>query len=140
MLNGRLALPQPALNFGAFSYQAYLRQQGIFALVYAYSLKKTGDGSWWLPARLLQQLRQAVLQGFEKRLPLGQARLLGSLLVGAGASSVPDEIQQKFQAAGLQHVLAVSGFQVELVVLGIIGVSLLPILFELIKSRRPAVR
>lgn len=117
-LSGRLALPQPALNFGSFSYQDYLRQQGIFALAYAYGIEKTADGAWWLPARLLQDLRRTVLSGFEKRLPLGQARLLGSLLVGAGASPVPDEIQHTFQAAGLQHVLAVSGFQVELVVLG----------------------
>ncbi|MEZ0371547.1 MAG: ComEC/Rec2 family competence protein, partial [Candidatus Sericytochromatia bacterium] len=120
-LHGRLALPSVALNFGAFSYRDYLRQQGIFAVVYAQELDKTADGPAWQPQRLLQDLRRGILQGFERRLPLGQARLLGSLLLGSGASPVPDEIQARFQAAGLQHVLAVSGFQVQLVLLGVLA-------------------
>lgn len=122
-LSGRLALPQPALNFGAFSYRDYLRRQGIFSLFYARQLTPQSDAPAvvWLPARWLQTLRRELLKGFETHLPQGQARLLGSLLVGAGASPVPNSIQQRFQAAGLQHVLAVSGFQVELVVLSVMA-------------------
>ncbi|PKL78687.1 MAG: hypothetical protein CVV27_02920 [Candidatus Melainabacteria bacterium HGW-Melainabacteria-1] len=120
-LAGRLALPQPALNFGAFSYRDFLRQQGIHALLYADKLERLTLGPRWHPLGLLQDLRRNVLGGFERHLPLPQARLLGSLLLGAGASPVPAEIQQRFQAAGLQHVLAVSGFQVQLVVLGVLG-------------------
>lgn len=120
-LSGRLAIPEPARNFGAFSYREYLERQGIFSLLYARNLDKVGEGADWLPLRLLQGLRMKILAGFEAQLPLGQARLLGSLLLGAGASPVPAEIQERFQAGGLQHVLAVSGFQVQLVVLGMLA-------------------
>lgn len=124
-VSGRLARPQPALNFGAFSYRDYLRHQGIFAVVYARDINKIQNGPAWAPFRLLQGLRMQILSGFERGLPIEQARLLGSLLLGAGASPVPEKIQQNFQATGLQHVLAVSGFQVQLLVLGVLGLCLL---------------
>lgn len=116
LLQGRVDLPAEALNFGAFSYRDYLKRQGIFSVFYAQQLKRLQPGSNWSLMRQLQGVRRLVLKGFETHLPIEQARLLGSLILGEGASPVPEQVKSDFQQLGLQHVLAVSGFQVQLVV------------------------
>ncbi|MGV3524388.1 MAG: DNA internalization-related competence protein ComEC/Rec2 [Candidatus Sericytochromatia bacterium] len=118
---GRVGPAAEALNFGAFSYRDYLKRQGIFAVCNARSVHLLQTGSAWLPQRLLQRVRQDLLRRFETHLELGPARLLGSLIMGEAASPLPEEIKALFQQAGLQHVLAVSGFQVQLVVLALLG-------------------
>lgn len=124
-LSGRLDKPQVAQNFGAFSYRDYLRQQGIFSLIYAQQINSLSQARPWHPAYWLQGLRLQILGGYEKYLPVDQARLLGSLLLGASASPVSEQTQELFQATGLQHVLAVSGFQVQLLVMGTMALCLL---------------
>lgn len=123
---GRLERPQPALNPGGFSYRDYLEQQGIFSLCYAQSFQRTGleaQGLLWSFRRLLFALRQNLVGKLEAQLPADTAHLLGSLVLGEQASPVPDPIKEQFQAVGLQHVLAVSGFQVQLVVLVLLGLG-----------------
>ncbi|MBF2053508.1 MAG: DNA internalization-related competence protein ComEC/Rec2 [Candidatus Sericytochromatia bacterium] len=124
-IKGRLGQVPAALNFGAFSYRDYLARQQVFSLVFAdtVSLQQAATGSMQ-PERLLQGLRLDLVRRLEAHLPLGSARILASLIVGEKAAPVPEEIKAVFQAVGLQHVLAVSGFQVQLVVLSLLGLCL----------------
>lgn len=124
-IRGRLGQVPAALNFGAFSYRDYLARQQVFSLVFAetVSLQQAATGSWQ-PARRLQSLRLDLVKRLESHLPLGSARILASLIVGEKAAPVPEAIKALFQAVGLQHVLAVSGFQVQLVVLSLLGFCL----------------
>lgn len=124
-IRGRLTAVPAAMNFGAFSYRDYLARQQIFSLIFAQTLRleQAATGSW-LPARHLQSLRLDLVRRLESHLPLGSARILASLIVGEQAAPVPKELKAVFQAVGLQHVLAVSGFQVQLVVLSLLGLCL----------------
>src|SRR5690606_37033317 len=81
-IRGQLERPQPAMNFGAFSYRQFLAQQGVFTVAYAQHWERLQVGHRMHPERLLQQSRQHLLAGLERHLPLGSARLLGSLVVG----------------------------------------------------------
>lgn len=119
---GRLNPAADAMNFGAFSYRDYLRRQGIFVVCNARGVSVLETGSAWRPQRILQRVRQDLLRRFETHLAVGPARLLGSLIMGEAASPLPEELKALFQQVGLQHVLAVSGFQVQLVVLALLGV------------------
>lgn len=123
-ITGRLAQAPAAMNFGAFSYRDYLQQQGMFSVIYAQDIRLLTSGPRWNVPYALQSLRLSILAGFEKAMPVGQARVLGSLLLGSAASPVPTEIQTLFQKTGLQHVLAVSGFQVQLLVMGMMAICL----------------
>ncbi len=117
---GRLQAPSQAQNFERFSYRDYLARQGVFTQLYArdFKLLSQAQGSQtWLP-----RVRQFLLAGFDSHLAPAQARVLGSLILGEGVSPVPSEVKLNFQNLGLQHVLAVSGFQVQLVMLAILWV------------------
>ncbi len=123
-LQGHFGLPADRQNFAGFSYAEYLKTQGTHAVFYANTLHSEHlAGGKYILLRYLQRVRFFVLSAFEAHLPRAQAHLLGSLIVGETASPVPDTLKVRFQTLGLQHVLAVSGFQVQLVVMTLIAVS-----------------
>ncbi|GAB4302050.1 MAG: hypothetical protein Kow0090_17610 [Myxococcota bacterium] len=70
----------------------------------------------------------------EERFPAERARLLSTLLIGAG-SELPDEMREEFQAAGVAHILAISGLHLGLVIAGIFYCLRL-LLIILIKRRQ----
>ncbi|PIQ24348.1 DNA internalization-related competence protein ComEC/Rec2 [bacterium (Candidatus Blackallbacteria) CG17_big_fil_post_rev_8_21_14_2_50_48_46] len=122
-VTGSLDRPLPALNFGDFSYRDYLARQGVFSLFRARELKILKQPSPVSPPFLLHRLRQKLYTGFARSLPSEHAALLGSLILGEEAASVPEALKERFRKAGLQHVLAVSGFQVQLLLLAWLGIS-----------------
>lgn len=123
-LHGRMALPAAADNFGGFSYVDYLATQKIHGVFYGQGFTQgalsQGDWQAFRVLRYFQDTRAFLLHTFEAHLSKGHARLLGSLILGDTASPVPENLKAQFQALGLQHVLAVSGYQVQLVVLTLI--------------------
>ncbi|MGQ9838317.1 MAG: ComEC/Rec2 family competence protein [Cyanobacteriota bacterium] len=117
-LTGSLYLPSPALNPGAFDFQAYLRRQGAFA---GFSAQKVvpqvgGDRSWggW---RLRRRIREAFISGLGAR----QGNLLASLVLGSRAAQLDFDLQDAFREIGMAHALAASGFHVSLL-LGVVFV------------------
>jgi competence protein ComEC len=123
-IKGRMALPATAENFGGFSYANYLATQKIHGVFYGHTFTQGALGNGNLQQfrlmRFFQKTRTFLLSTFEAHLSLAHARLLGSLILGDTASPVPDALKAQFQALGLQHVLAVSGYQVQLVVLTLV--------------------
>lgn len=123
-LQGRLDRPAQAENFAGFSYDQYLTHQGIHGVFYGQQLTTQGLSAGPLGQyallRQCQVLRQQLLKAFEAHLSLEGARILGSLILGEKVSPVPEATQAKFQQLGLQHVLAVSGYQVQLLVLCVV--------------------
>lgn len=123
-LKGRMALPADAENFGGFSYANYLATQKIYGVFYGQVFTEGalihGELQQFRLMRVFQKTRRFLLRTFEAHLPLAHARLLGSLILGETASPVPEALKSQFQSLGLQHVLAVSGYQVQLVVLTLV--------------------
>lgn len=122
-LLGNLSQPLPALNFGAFSYRDYLARQGVFSQFQARQLTLLQGPAAWAPSRWIEQFRSGVFGAFAQALPKETAALLGSLVLGEQEAPVSAHIQSLFQKAGLQHVLAVSGFQVQLLLLAWLGLA-----------------
>jgi competence protein ComEC len=122
-LLGHLSAPLPALNFGAFSYRDYLARQGVFTQFQARQLTLVMAPSDWAPGRGVERVRSRVFSAFAQALPAETAALLGSLVLGEQEAPVSETIQTLFQKAGLQHVLAVSGFQVQLLLLAWLGLA-----------------
>ncbi len=122
-LLGHLSQPLPALNFGAFSYRDYLARQGVFTQFQVRQWTLLQAPSDWSPGRGIERLRSRVFSAFAQALPTETAALLGSLVLGEQEAPVSEGIQTLFQQAGLQHVLAVSGFQVQLLLLAWLGLA-----------------
>jgi len=60
-------------------------------------------------------LREPALGAIERLLPAPESALLAGILLGA-EQGLPAELQQAFKASGTSHLIAISGFNVAVVV------------------------
>ncbi|TVP66471.1 MAG: ComEC/Rec2 family competence protein [Nodularia sp. (in: Bacteria)] len=116
-VTGVLYKPRTASNPGAFDFQRFLQQQGIFAgltgrqinVLDQYDERKWG---WW-------QVRQRIVRSQVRWLGVPAGPLVSAMVMGSRAVDLPYDIRDLFVKAGLAHTLAASGFHVSLV-LGLI--------------------
>jgi competence protein ComEC len=97
-------------------YAAVLRRQGVDAVLAFPELTRLGHTA---PARpwgdAPEHLRDALAGGLEALLPEPQASLAAGILLGQ-RSALPPELQEQLARSGTSHVVAVSGYNVGLVV------------------------
>ncbi len=108
-IRSELELPE---DFDGFAYREYLERQGIAAIARA----RTADvlpGSPG-PAQALAAARHVLLGGLNDLVPEPEAALGAGILLGVRASIAP-EINDAFAAAGLTHVVAISGWNIAIV-------------------------
>ncbi|MGD9495335.1 MAG: DNA internalization-related competence protein ComEC/Rec2 [Armatimonadota bacterium] len=124
-----IKLPPSAEAPGQFDYRRWLARHGVTALASAQGLERIGgDPAWglWL-ARVGLRLRQRVVSAIDASMPGRDARLYSRLLVGMvyglGASQLPEEIVEEFRRAGTVHLLVVSGAQISMIALAILGLT-----------------
>ena len=116
-LIGRLETPP---QFDTFSFRDYLARQGIYSLVRYPRLRVLAAGAGAAP---LATAREALSGSLARALPEPQSALAASLLLG-DTSRLPDDLVEAFRATGTGHILAVSGWQVSIVVGLLSGISL----------------
>lgn len=122
-LQGMLRSPNQAMNPNEFDYRTWLAGRGIFAVLSSRSLERLAARQDPIPVQMLANLRSAVATRLQAAMPVVSADFLLSLVFGAGAAPVERSLQDDFQAVGLQHVLAVSGFQVQLLIASLLGLA-----------------
>jgi competence protein ComEC len=103
----------PPLDFDGFAYRAYLARQGIGAIARAYEAEIVGHRLGLLP-ELAASLRRWLLDGLNATVPEPEAALGAGILLGV-RSSISPEISDAFAAAGLTHVVAISGWNIAIV-------------------------
>jgi competence protein ComEC len=115
-VNGVLSKPQGANNPGAFDWQNYLAQDGIFAILKGKQVilqdePKTG---WsWL------QIRSRIVKSQVQGAGFPEGILISAMVLGNKVIDLPYYINDYFRNIGLSHALAASGFQLTLI-LGVI--------------------
>ena len=101
-----------AEDFDGFAYREYLARQGIGAIARVRGAEvapSTGG-----PAVAMASLRGLLLGGLNDLVPEPEAALGAGILLGVRASIAPD-INDSFAAAGLTHVVAISGWNIAIV-------------------------
>lgn len=115
-VQGVLARPQPAGNFGQFDYRAYLERRGIAYLLSVYeekALAKVAERSGNPLIAGLLSWRERFVAAADV-LPQQEAAVLRGIALGE-RSSLPEKVEELFTASGTVHLLAVSGVHVGLV-------------------------
>lgn len=114
-LRGDVVAPATKRNPGGFDYAAYLARRGVGAQVYVDEVLA------FQPAALTfkERLRRGVVAGLEPR----QAALMEAMTLGIRDNL--NELQESFAAAGLAHILALSGLNFG-VLIGVVGFLLKP--------------
>ncbi|MFM7442064.1 MAG: ComEC/Rec2 family competence protein, partial [Snowella sp.] len=132
-MRGVLYRPSPPSNPGAFNFADYLAQEGAFAGLRGFTAEKLGKPPWglWLVRRRIVKAQTANLNSPE-------GLLISSMVVGQQAVDLPPEIRPRsrkykasppmrltanFRKAGLVHILAVSGFQVSLLLGALLAIT-----------------
>ncbi len=122
-IEGKLTRPEVIEDF---DYPHYLELSGIRALMTRGQITKADAGHpppssarTWKALRLLTDLRTTVENEIGLILPEPHASLLAGLLTGT-RRGLPAHLTDDFRTAGLTHIIAVSGFNVT-IVLTILG-------------------
>ncbi|MFZ5817370.1 MAG: DNA internalization-related competence protein ComEC/Rec2 [Bacillota bacterium] len=112
-VRGRLNRPAGPRTPGGFDEAAFLARQSVYLTLQAGTAERLGPGR-------LDPLRRAAvtarlrLEGvLERALPPREAALMAGLLFGSRAA-LDEDIKEAFRAAGVYHLLAVSGGNVAL--------------------------
>lgn len=151
----RLKKPENSLNPGSFNMRQFLYNQGYFGQV---SVRKseqiaiTGKDPGNFAVNLAETIKIRFLRTIKQTLPFPESSFLGGVLLGL-RSGLSTEIKDTFRAAGVSHVLAVSGLHVTIITLffmGMLSILRFPrtasfliiltslILFTLITGARPS--
>ncbi|MFH1824191.1 MAG: ComEC/Rec2 family competence protein [Candidatus Firestonebacteria bacterium] len=118
----RINFPKESKNPGEFNYKKYLERKKIFALgsikpAEGDVIEKIGEGTKNLFISSAVLLKHKMLKIIEDSFPKDslQSALLQGVLIGE-EDALPSGIQREFRDTGTFHILAVSGFNVGLVV------------------------
>lgn len=129
LLGASVRLPPEADEPGEFCYREWLARQGVRSLLKAREAAVIGvDRS---PrsrlARIGMGLRERVVASIEQAMPGVDSPLYSRLLVGMvyglHAAPLPEEIVEQFRRAGTVHLLVVSGAQISMIAIAIVGLT-----------------
>jgi competence protein ComEC len=109
-VTARLDEPQ---DFDGFAYREYLAHQGIGAIARAFDVSVVGHRGSPLVA-ITASARHWLLRGLNDVVPEPEAALGAGILLGVRAGIAP-EVADAFAAAGLTHVVAISGWNIAIV-------------------------
>jgi len=117
-VEGELA-PPPTLP--DFDYRAHLARRGIVALAEFPRLRLLDEGQGSALAGAMVAWRERLAAALEREVPEPEASLAQGVLLGRRAA-LPADLRAAMDAAGLSHLLAVSGQNVALAAALVVGV------------------
>ncbi len=96
-----------------FRYDHFLSRSNIYAVMYRGRVRMTGDNDGWTAFRMLYAFRNWIAERVTVLFPEPHAALLLGLLVG-GRQGIPEDVQADFKTTGLTHLVAISGYNITL--------------------------
>lgn len=117
----RCEIQEPFVS-NEFSYKDYLARQHIFSWCRnPASIERfdSGEGLWILER--LFYFKRWLIGGMNTMIPEPHSTLLSGVLFGA-RSAFPKDVADDFSSVGITHIVAISGYNITLVMVAIVGV------------------
>jgi competence protein ComEC len=116
-----------------FDYRDYLARQGIYSWLPSPSrIQRIGQAQGQPFYAALLQVKDALRRSVQRVMPAPESALLNGILIGDD-NELPASIQTAFRRSGTSHIVAISGFNVSIVVALVV-----PLLSRWINKRRAA--
>jgi len=116
-INGKLKEPE---NFNGFDYRRYLAKDGIYSVMVYPRLRKIAGERGNVFYAGLMNLREWFESRLNQMLPEPHASFMAGLLIGA-RKGIPRSVLDDFQKTGLTHIIAISGYNITLLIIFIAG-------------------
>ncbi|MEX1113302.1 MAG: ComEC/Rec2 family competence protein [Patescibacteria group bacterium] len=116
LVSGRIKLPEPVDDF---DYRSFLAKDGIHSIVPYAHVGVTGHER--TVKRVFWSLRRAWVGQLQRRFPEPTAGFLLGILIGE-RSHLSDKLVEAFRRTSTTHILALSGFNVSIIVAAIVAV------------------
>lgn len=112
-VEGKLEAPP---RMSTFDYREYLARKGVFSwMARPDTIERMGENAGApLHAQLLL-FKDRVRQTVKQILPMPESALLNGILIGDD-NDIPDALKQAFRRTGTSHIVAISGFNVSIVI------------------------
>ncbi|MFA6304290.1 MAG: ComEC/Rec2 family competence protein [Patescibacteria group bacterium] len=114
----KLAAPEPIEDF---QYDKYLAKSDIYSVCYRGQIKLIGHFQGNFVKSFILKIKNKVVWLAGQILPEPQASFLGGLLWGA-KKGLPPEILNDFTAAGVTHIIAVSGYNITIIAVALTSI------------------
>jgi competence protein ComEC len=121
VLTGNLYKPQPSLNPGGLDFADFLNRSGSFTGMRAVQLMVPDEEE--IRTWDLTKVRQRIISAEVRWLGVPVGALVGAMALGGDVVDLPFDLKDSFVRVGLAHALAASGFQVSLIVSGVIALT-----------------
>lgn len=116
-IKGRLIEP---VEFESFSYKNYLLLFNIYSVMYYPQVKVLEQGRGNLFFSILFGLKKGFEEQLNKLIPEPMASFEAGLLTGS-RKGIPDDLMLNFNLTGLTHIIAISGYNISLIIILISG-------------------
>jgi len=111
-VSGELKEP---FSFEDFSYKDYLARYDVYSVMYYPSIVVGGDDSGFAFLSAMFFLKDKFENALNEIFPEPSASLSAGLLLGS-RKGMPDEILEDFRVSGLTHIVAISGYNITIVI------------------------
>ncbi|MCK9272499.1 ComEC family competence protein [Candidatus Gracilibacteria bacterium] len=102
-------------NTGNFDYRTYLKLKNIYGMVYMYNFDVIGKNSTNYE-NFIEKIRNKILITIKEIYPKDSSNLLSGILIGE-RNDLSLELKNNFNRSGLTHIIAVSGFNITIIII-----------------------
>jgi len=117
IIHGRLEQPK---NSETFRYDRYLSLTGIYAVMNAGAIERQEFPPSWSPFAVLYAFKDRFEARLNRLFPEPHAAFAAGLLTGS-RRGIPEKLSAAFQRSGLTHIVAISGYNITIVITVIMG-------------------
>ena len=123
VVSGVLEKPKSFVNESGikFNYPGFLRAKGIGYILPKAWMEKTGERHFSVKSELFK-IKSSFIENIKYTFNFPESALLAGLLVGS-KESLGDEYLERFRAAGLTHIIVLSGFNIAIVAIIIMSLT-----------------
>ncbi len=100
---------------GTFNYRKYLAKQDVWSICTNPQIKKLGGNKGNLVVKIILNFKNSIQSHIARLWPEPHSSLIAGILYGS-RSGLPEELTDNFSRTGVTHIVAVSGYNVSIIV------------------------